>query len=70
MRKTSKQTKPRIAFITGEKEKEILTYFKTQKDNRTSVVAEHFGVSNHQVNRILDIHFDRTKTNESHKSKK
>lgn len=61
MRKTSRQLKPKPAFITGEKEKEILTYFKTQKDNRTSVVAKHFEVSEHQVNRILDVHFDRTK---------
>lgn len=61
MRKTSRQLNRTTVIMTGELEKEILTYFKTQKDNRTTVVAEHFGVSNHQVNRILDIHFDRTK---------
>jgi len=64
MRKTTAQLNRinRCVSISADKEKEILTYFKTQKDNRTSVVAGHFGVSNHQVNRILDIHFDRTKT--------
>lgn len=63
MRKTTAQLNraKRCVSISADKEKEILTYFKTQKDNRTTVVAEHFGVSNHQVNRILDIHFDRTK---------
>ena len=61
MRKTSRQLNRTTVIMTGELEKEILTYFKTQKDNRTTVVAEHFGVSNHQVNRILDVHFDRTK---------
>lgn len=65
MRKTTAQLNraKRCIAISADKEKEILIYFKTQKDNRTTVVAEHFGVSNHQVNRILDIHFDRTKTN-------
>lgn len=62
MRKTSRQLNRTTVIMTGELEKEILTYFKTQKDNRTSVVAGHFGVSEHQVNRILDVHFDRTKT--------
>ena len=61
MRKTSRQLNRTTVIMTGELEKEILTYFKTQKDNRTTVVAGHFGVSNHQVNRILDVHFDRTK---------
>jgi len=63
MRKTTAQLNraKRCVSISADKEKEILKYFKTQKDNRTTVVAEHFGVSNHQVNRILDIHFDRTK---------
>lgn len=55
--------------ITGEKEKEILAYFKTAKDNRVATVAAHFGVSAHQVNRIVDVDIDKTrlKLYESHK---
>jgi len=55
--------------ITGEKEKEILAYFKSTKDNRVKVVAEHFGVSCHQVSRIVDVDIDKTrlKLYESHK---
>jgi DNA-directed RNA polymerase specialized sigma subunit len=63
MRKTSGQLKlkRKPVFISGEKEKEILEYFKSNHDNRTSVVAKHFEVSEHQVSRIIDVHFDRTR---------
>lgn len=59
-------------FITGEKEKEILAYFKSAKDNRVDTVAAHFGVSAHQVNRIVDVDIDkkRLKLYESHKPEK
>lgn len=71
MRKTSGQLKPKSAIISAEMEKQILVYFKSTKDNRTTEVAKHFGVSPHQVSRILDVYFDKTrqKIYESHKSK-
>lgn len=73
MRKTSGQLKltRKPVFITGEKEKEILAYFKSTKDNRMTVVAAHFGVSTHQVSRIVDVDIDknRIKMYESHKPK-
>lgn len=59
MRKTSRRLESRPAFITGEKEKEILIYFKSTKDNRMTVVAEHFGVSAYQVSRIVDVDIDK-----------
>lgn len=74
MRKTSEQLKvKRIpVFVTGDMEKEILAYFKSTKDNRMTVVADKFGVSAHQVSRIVDADIDKTrlKIYESHKSKK
>lgn len=74
MRKTSQQLKvKRIpVFITGDMEKEILAYFKSNKDNRMTVVAEKFGVSAHQVSRIVDVDIDKTrlKLYESHKPTK
>jgi len=74
MRKTSEQlkVKRKSVFITGDMEKEILAYFKSNKDNRMTVVAERFGVSAHQVSRIVDVHLDKTrlKINESRNTKK
>lgn len=74
MRKTTNQLKEKriTVFITGEMEKEILAYFKSNKDNRMTVVAERFGVSAHQVSRIVDVHLDKTrlKINESHNTTK
>lgn len=72
MRKTSRQLNRTTVIITGEKEKEILAYFKSTKDNRMKVVAEHFGVSTHQVSRIVDVDIDknRIKMYESHKPTK
>lgn len=62
----------KTVFITGEKEKEILAFFKSTKDNRIVAVAEHFGVSAHQVSRIVDVDLDkkRLKLYESNNSKK
>ena len=74
MRKTTRQLKEirKPVFITGDMEKDILEYFKTNKDNRMTVVAGHFGVSTHQVSRIVDVDIDnkRLKIYESHKQKK
>lgn len=73
MRKTIAQLRlvNKGVSISVNKEKEILEYFKTQKDNRMSVVAKHFEVSEYQVGRILDNHFNvlKIKANESLKSK-
>lgn len=66
------KTMKKLVLITGEKEKEILAYFKSAKDNRVATVAAHFGVSAHQVNRIVDVDIDKTrlKLYESYKSTK
>ena len=59
MRKTSGQLKPKFAIISPKKEQEIIKYFKTENDNRTSVIAKYFKVSKHQVARIIDVYFDK-----------
>ena len=59
MRKTSGQLNPNVAIISPKKEKEIIKYFKTENDNRTSVIAKYFKVSKHQVARIIDVYFDK-----------
>jgi len=47
------------ALISPKKEQEIIKYFKTENDNRTSVIAKYFKVSKHQVARIIDVYFDK-----------
>jgi len=60
MRKTSGQlTLKTPAIISKKKEEEIIKYFKTENDNRTSVIAKYFNVSKHQVARIIDVYFDK-----------
>lgn len=47
------------ALISPKKEQEIIKYFKTINDNRTSEIAKYFKVSNHQVARIIEVHYDK-----------
>jgi hypothetical protein len=54
-RKKSDKKKPLI--IPFETEKEIIDYFLTHKDNRISVLSEHFGISIGHINGIIDRHF-------------
>lgn len=54
-RKKLDKKKPLI--IPFEKEKEVIDYFLTNKDNRVSVISEHFGISISNINGIIDRHF-------------
>ena len=56
----SKKLKP-PALISPKKEQEIIKYFKTENDNRTSVIAKYFNVSKHQVARIIEVYYDKIK---------
>lgn len=47
------------AIISLKKEQEIIKYFKTENDNRTSVIAKYFKISNHQVARIIEVYYDQ-----------
>lgn len=40
--------------LTPEQEKEIITYFETNKNNQIRVIAEKFGLSKHKVSQIID----------------
>jgi DNA-directed RNA polymerase specialized sigma subunit len=51
------------ALISSKKEQEIIKYFKTEKDNRTSVIADYFKVSKHQVARIIEVYYDKIRMN-------
>lgn len=53
--------KKQPAIISPKKEQEIIKYFKTENDNRTSVIAKYFKVSKHQVARIIEVHYDKIK---------
>jgi len=48
---------PRKITANHEKFDDVITYFKTNKDNRTSVIAEHFNIGKHQVSNIIDTYY-------------
>jgi len=52
-----KLVKKKPLIISFETEKEIIDYFLTHKDNRISVISEHFGISVSHINGIIDRHF-------------
>ena len=52
-----KLAKKKPLIIPFETEKDIIDYFLTNKDNRISVISEHFGISISHINGIIDRHF-------------
>jgi hypothetical protein len=44
-------------IIPAAKEKEIIDYYFTHKDNRVSVISEHFGISISHINSVIDRYF-------------
>lgn len=53
----------KTAYI-HKKSDEVIAYFKTNKDNRTSVIAEHFNIGKHQVSNIIDTYYASLKPKE------
>lgn len=52
---------PRKLTADHEKFDDVVAYFKTHKDNRTTVIAEYFNMGTHQVSNIIDTHYARLK---------
>ena len=52
-----KLDKKKPLIIPFEKEKEVIDYFLNHKDNRITVISEHFGISISIINGIIDRHF-------------
>lgn len=49
------RAKPFIVSI--EMEIEIIEYFKSKKDNRTSVISKHFKVPKSRIDAIINNHY-------------
>ena len=49
--------KNRVDGLTFEKKTEIIEYFKKTKDNRSVLIAEHFGLTVKQVDTVINTHF-------------
>jgi len=40
--------------LTYEKQQEIFEYWKSHKENNVSRLSEVFGISKHQINKVID----------------